>query len=493
LDQVTATWLAPPLRELLERGPLSDPAVQKRLTEIEQALRRIGQRQDTSDQKVDDFRSRLTDVSARDLERQSAITNVRRTLENVADPRPDLQNFRTTLGTIQRDITSVQEAASRLTVEGSVIDLGILVDRVKELEAIRDRLRSANGELLDASVIEQRIADISTRAVTQEQLDEAIRNRADTVGDDKLAGIETRVGTNVRQQVNEVLDRFRGELGGEVDTRFATVNQFVSSRVNDVLPGLTQTLTASLNERIEAAQQTATQNAINAARRATDATAQTIRAESEAQLSELRDTILVTMRTEVAQKVAADFDSIRVGIASALQGLDGLTGHVNRLDDTQRQQATALAKVPQDIAALRNDLRQAVFAEIDLRSATISRTLDERLTSLERTQDTRFQALARDVQNRAVDEARKAAIESGQSESRSLRAQVLAEMRSIAREEVTQAIREQVKTVVNESVRDQFASVPGLVATEVRRATANTTTVANPKVLVNPNIREGSR
>src|SRR5512134_2041235 len=40
LDQVTSAWLSPDLRELLERGPLADPAAQKRLTEIEQTLKR---------------------------------------------------------------------------------------------------------------------------------------------------------------------------------------------------------------------------------------------------------------------------------------------------------------------------------------------------------------------------------------------------------------------------------------------------------------------
>src|SRR5688500_8373831 len=73
-DQVTAAWLSPDLRDLLERGPLADPAVQKRLTDIEQTLRRTRETQDASDKKVEEFRGRLSDVAARDVERQAAVT-----------------------------------------------------------------------------------------------------------------------------------------------------------------------------------------------------------------------------------------------------------------------------------------------------------------------------------------------------------------------------------------------------------------------------------
>src|SRR5688500_2303947 len=50
-DQVTSAWLSPDLRDLLERGPLAAPALQKRLTDIEQTLRRTRETLDASDKK----------------------------------------------------------------------------------------------------------------------------------------------------------------------------------------------------------------------------------------------------------------------------------------------------------------------------------------------------------------------------------------------------------------------------------------------------------
>src|SRR5262249_50799689 len=82
-DQVDLNWLTQPVRDLIQRGGLSDPATQNRLTNLEQNLQRFGTRLDGTSKNVEDFRGRLTDVATNDLARQSAVSSVQRSLANV--------------------------------------------------------------------------------------------------------------------------------------------------------------------------------------------------------------------------------------------------------------------------------------------------------------------------------------------------------------------------------------------------------------------------
>jgi hypothetical protein len=189
-----------------------------------------------------------------------------------------------------------------------------------------------------------------------------------------------------------------------------------------------------------------------------------------ARIDELRAGIPATVRTEVTQRITAEVSTLRTSLDANARRLDDLTTQMNRIDTTQREHATSIARVPQDIAALRNELRQTMLTEIDLRTSALTRSVDERLTAFEKAQNDRLSTLTRDIQNQAVDVARKTAIETAQNESRSMRTQLLAEMRGIAKEEVTLALRDQVRTSVTEAVQEQFTVVQALVASEVRKA-----------------------
>jgi hypothetical protein len=476
LDQVTAAWLSPDLRELLERGPLADPAVQKRLTEIEQLVRRTREAQDTSDRKVEEFRGRLTDVAARDVERQAAVTSVRRAIDSVADPRPELQNMRSTLGVIQRDMSTVLDAASRLTVGGAVVDMGTVVTRIGELEQLRDRFRSANGELLDAATIETRIAELGTRSISQEQLDTILDTRPATLSDAQLEGLETRVGGELRGQVTGTLDSFRTEIRSDVAARLGAVDGLVATRISDALPGLTESVTSTLTPRIDSARQGAVQDALAAAQRAIATADAAARADFAGQIADATATLSSQLQTQIGQRLAAELATTTAAIAANGVRIDGLTTQANRLESTQASQALALAAIPQQIVALRVELRDTLLAEISLQTTLLTNSLNEQLVVFQKTQNDQLTTMAADIQLKATDEARRVAVETAQAESRTLRTQLLAETRAIAREEVSGALRDQVRLTVDAAVREQFAAVPGMVATEVRRVTSTTTT-----------------
>ena len=482
LDQVTSPWLAPQLREIFERGPLADPAAQQRLLELEQNLKRLADRINESRSNVEDFRKRLTDVATRDLEREAAVTNVRRAVDNVLDPRPDLLNIRNTLASVQREMGTVVQAASRLTVNGEVVDLGSVVNRVGELEGFRNRLRSANGELLDGAAIERRIGEVANRSVTQQQLDDAIRTRPTQVAPEVLSGIEDRLGAVLRDQVSDRLGTFSTELRGDVNNRLSGVGDLVNSRLNDALPGVTQSINTNLTASIEAARKDAIESAIAGAGQTLNTREQAIRADLAAGLADVRSGIPATVRTEVGQQLPGQLASIRTDLTATNRRLDLVSAQATRHDETIGQHAIAIAAIPQDQANLRNELRTSLIAEVELRSANAARSLEDRLNNFDAAQTNRLRSLTDDLRRLSSDTALRIATETATAQLRDMRAQMLAEMRTVAREEVTVGVRDQVRTSVNEAVREQFAAVPQLIATEVRR----TSSTSGPSTRVDP-------
>lgn len=459
LDQVTLAWLSPPLRDLLERGPLADPAAQQRLLDLELRLRRLSEQLEASRTKVDEVRGRLTDVVSRDLEREAAVTRVRRAVESVADPRSDVLELRSTLASVQRYLGRVSQAAAQLSVNGQVVDLGGVVNRLGELEQLRDRLRLASGELLDAATIEQRLAEVTNRTVTPEDLDAAIRGRPAAIPPEAIAGIEDRLGTSLRTQVNSSLEAFGSDLRADVASRLNGVGSLVDARVGDALPVLTETLTGRLAAAIETAQRDAVAAAVASANRQLQGREEAIRGDLAAAIGDLRSSIAPAVRSELAGQVRAELDSVRADLARLADRVGVVAGSTGRNAELLEAHSAALARVPQDVAAIRNELRQSLNTEFELRDAATRRTLDERLGTFDRTQGERFDLLSVEVRTLVAVTAQKIATQTALDQVRDLRAQLLAEIRGVAREEVGVAVRDSVRVTVNDAVRDRLGTV----------------------------------
>lgn len=479
LDQVTQAWLAPRLRDLVDNGALSDPAAQSRLSSTELAVKRLGARLDASSKMVEEFKGRLTDVSTNDLERQAAVIRVSRALDNVIDPRPDLQAFRNTLASVQKDLSTVQEAASKLIVNGQIIDVGQVAGLVSELEKFRDSFKSATGEILDAAAIERRFAEISVRFVTPDDLTATIKSHQFEISEEQLAGLEGRVATDLTNQLNARFSTFQTEFTGAVDRRLEGVGDLVGSRLNDALPAVTQNLTAALQPKIDAVQKAAVDSAVAAAQQSINTRENAIRADFNALLADVRASVQVSVRTEVAQSLASQLSGIQSSLASAQSKIDALSTRAGKADEFAQSQAAAIAKLTQDTATLKNDMRTSLLAELELRVQAVNRSIDDKLTAFSKTQNERLEAVSRDITTKALDEARRVATEAATTATATTRAQLLAEMRSVAREEASSAIQDQVKLRVTEAVKEQFSTVPGLISEEVRK-TVGTSIATRP-------------
>jgi hypothetical protein len=232
-----------------------------------------------------------------------------------------------------------------------------------------------------------------------------------------------------------------------------------------------------MQPRLDAARQSAVEEAVAASQRAIDDANAGTRADVDAKLGDLSVTLTAQMQSQITQRLTAELEAMNNALATNTQRLDTLTTTTVKLEQTQNSQASLLAAIPKQMSSLRGELREMVLSEVNLRTSALARSLDEQFATFQRTQAESFQRFATEIENKLRDQTRNVAIETAQKEVRLMRTQLLAETRSIAREEANTVLRDQVRGSVDTAVRDQFAAVPGLVAAEVRRVGSTTTRV----------------
>ena len=478
LDQVDLTWFTNQVNDLIQRGPLADPATQNRLATLEQAQTRLQSNLDVATSTLSDLRSRVSDVATNDLVRQTAITNVQRTLSSVANPGPDIAAMRASLDSVLSSLATVQHAASSLVVNGQPVDVGALAGRITNLEQFREGLKSASGQSLDGAALDQRFAQLQAIAVTQDQLTQAFASHPVQIPADQVNALETRLGTTLRDQVSTQLQTFQTKVQSNLDTRLAGVSDLVASRISDAVPGLSQALTTNLNASIAVAQKAAVDAANASAQAAIAAREQVVRADLGAQIAGVNAGLNATLTAQVAQQLGVSLQSITGSLTAATQKLDAVTATVAQQGTALQGQATQLAAVPQTLANLKNDLQQSVLNEVKLQVTAINRTISDQFAAFQKTQADQFSVATQNILSQATTAATQAATTAANNAANTVRAQIVADMQTVAQQQATAVKNAQVKSAVTSAVSDQFAAVPGLVASEVQR-------VSGPQVLVN--------
>lgn len=436
LDQVTADWLSPPLRDQVERGPLADPAQSLRISKLELQVQRVHERFDNQQGASEDLAARFDGVVTRDVERQAAMTRLTRQVETVTDPAPQIDAMRASLQSVQDNIGKVLNTSARLNdATGAPIDLGALDGRVKALDQLASRLRDANGEVLDFAGLENRLADIANKSVTQDQLTKAIRNAANTrpVNLDQVA---TNLSTDLQTRFEASLGNLKSELDATVNTRLAGLDGLVDARVANALPAVSAGITNSLDARIAQARDATIAAAGTAAARDLATQAEALRSEFAAHLASTTETVRGFVQSEVSSRIANDLQAAAQGLATANQRIDAFANDVAALKSDRASFTASIAAVPQQLAALRAELRDTLVTEATTRANATLTAVNARLDNLSTQQQQMLTSIQRQVTQSAIDAARTAASEAAQSQVTAARVSILSEARGIAREEI---------------------------------------------------------
>lgn len=488
-DQVKISWLEPALRALIERGPLSDPAAAGKLEDLGRRAARLSDLLTKVEENARETRTRVADVAARDLARQSEITAVRRTVEAIDARRDDMQALRASLDSIRADVQTAVDVASRLRIDDEPVDMSVIDQRIRSVEELRARLQLPTGELLDAQRLETRLTDLTNTLVTQEQLDQVLRERPVEVPDAAVADLQNSLQETLRRELEGVVNGRLGEFRTEVNTRLGQIDATVARAVADAAPGIRDEALAAIRpeitnavttaiEEFEAASDTRLNNAIDA-----------VRTELTSGLNEVRSSVAGLAAAEVNRLLPVQLDLIRKNITALQQLTTSLDQRVTVQEAELKNVATRIEVISRGEAVARDDLRRSLIAEMDTRDQAQARSFDRQLSELDAAIRQRTDIAINDARRSITEQVQQAAAEAAAAEVRVQATRLRAEMVSIAADQVA-AVQTDLQAMVRSSVSEAMKGVPGIVSQEVRLATSNIPQLIKTEVTaLQPTIR----
>lgn len=443
-DQVTVGWLEPKLRALIERGPLSDPAMETRLQAIETRVDRLAGRLEALINSLGEVRDRVTEVTTRDLVRQSEITNVRRVVEGLDVGRESVLELRETLGLLQKDVTTAVTIGQRLTVDGQPIDFNNFVERLNRADALAERLTGPTGEVFDAKAFENRLAELTNTLVTQDALDAALDTVRTRIPEDLLGGLENNLRNELLEQMNSSFGTFRTEYDASLSERFAGVDAQISTRIADAVPDITGTVLATVRPETEAA-------------------LEATRADLQAEFTKNLDTVAGQLKEDYTR----GFESLDVNMREIVgslaaraveQSLGEVSGRIGRIEENLVPINERLFKLETQIIDLgrltdlntglidsrTTTLRTDMLTEMDRRDQLQADQFTRQLGTLDTSVNTRINTAITDNNRLLLDQTRTIARETALIEVGTLETRLRADIPVISRDAVTTVVRSEI-------------------------------------------------
>ena len=401
-DQVTTGWLDPRLRNLLQQGPLADPAGVARVNELDRKMERLTGRLEQFGGDIGAVRERVNDVSTRDLTRQSDLTAVNRVVQGMADSREDVRSLRETLGSVQADLLQALEASQKLTINGQPADLNALNERLVGVEELRDRLRTPAGDIFDATALEMRLTELTNTLVTQAQLDDALKNRTVQLDDNQASQLKEAVTADLRNQFEMAGERLAEDIRSSVSGQLAGIDQAVSRAVADALPELKKNILAEARLEISVAVEEGNKELEAIFNLRLDETATSLGQDFSAKITDLQNSLPASIASEVKSGVSAAIRPLRSDLAQMLLRVDAAEVLLKRHDDLILEIDKRTLLATQDFSAKLEEIlgqqEELIAKAVDTSTRDVVTTLTEnilqdRLAQFTKTMDRNFSRL----------------------------------------------------------------------------------------------------
>jgi len=382
VEQVTLGWLAPPLRALIERGALSDPAAAAKLADLERRVGKVDQRTASTLEEVGKVRLRLEDVTTRDLIREDAVTKLGRAVDARMDPRDEITTLRESLGSIQKDLASAIDVGKRLVVDGEPVDVEALVRGVSRAEELRARLVTPAGVLMDATTLEQRFIALTNTLVTETELSEALENSRVALTGPELDKLRDGLRVELSSSLTASLNRTEQELKAQTATQLAGVDARVSSAVLDASQSLRTSLLAEATAHAQSADEKLRVETLASVQHRIEELGTTIRTELSTQVSGLKATVDGVVRESVQREIPPHLTALR-------KDIEGLSSVVSKAEQQRQELTVAVQKATLRVEQLAKDnqlelsaVKKSLIEEMDRRFKDQDRALDLRIAEV---------------------------------------------------------------------------------------------------------------
>jgi hypothetical protein len=411
-DQVQVGWLDPRLRQLVESGPLGDPAELARLAALERADERAKKALDSLHAELEKLRTRLRDVSTRDLERESSVNVVRRKVEGIADGRDDVLAVRAGLDSMRERVGRAVELAELLEQGGQAVDVGDLAERVDSLEELRENLLLPSGERFDAGSLERRLTELTNTLVTEAELDDALKERRAVLDPADRASIGDELITRVEADLAIRDAKLQADLATRTDERLANIDALVARAIAETAPALTDAVVARFGNELDARLAAVREQAATDARSELDTRGSELEGRLGGRLDELTRGLDEQVRGEVdrvleralpgaVQRQIGDMGTRVADLTERAQRAEAAAGGLSaRIDSLQGGLRDGLAGVRTEVASTLDRRIAETEQRVDEKLAQIEPRIDERVGGLLTERDaalrTQFTRIARD-------------------------------------------------------------------------------------------------
>ncbi|HXG24644.1 MAG TPA: hypothetical protein VNJ09_08835 [Chthonomonadales bacterium] len=435
-DQVTTGWLDPRLRSLIERGPLADPAAVTRLQDVERKISTLSTQIERNGQEIKEVRDRATEVVTRDLVREADVTAVRRRIEGMADAREDVRALRETLRAVQTDLRTAIEVSRGLVIDGQPVNMAAILERLSSVEALRERLRLPSGQLLDAATLESRLTELTNTLVTEEELDEALANRPGQIPPDQVDALREELSTGLRAELQANHQSLTEQIRGEMNQRLSEVDARIAQAVADSLPGVRDSVLGSVRPEIAAAVQ-----AVNTELRAFVETrlgevSTSLRADLEGQLADVQRSIGPAILAELDRQIPPLIAPLQQGLEGLLARMQAAEARQTAHEGTLAGLAARMEAVAQQEANARAELQRSLLATMEGRLAGRDAQVEERFARESVATQERIEATIGSARPGLLEEARRQANAAAETRVREMAVQLRGEMHQIARDEI---------------------------------------------------------
>ena len=397
-DQVAVGWLDDNLRGLVARGPLSDPAVESRVGAMERQLALLGARIEALAARVDDTGRRLSSVATNDLIRANDVAVVRRGIEGLSDARLDVVQLRASLGELQAGVSTAVAVSQQLTIDGRPADLNTLNDRLKAVEALKSRLTSPSGEEFDPAQLDQRLQNLQTGLVSQDDLTHALADHSATLSEAQLAELKAGAADAAVAAVTPTVSAATDAIRAEITTQLAGVDAKVSKAVGDGQAATVALALAAIRPEL----QTAVTQARTDLAATIDQTVRTattaLRTEFGTRINAVTSGLGAQISDVVGRQLGSKLESVTATLNSLSTRLDATEGRIKDRDTTFAQLTAQVAQNTRDDAAARDSLAASLRSDLDRRDQVAASTLDARLAQLDAATQQRLTAAITDSQ-----------------------------------------------------------------------------------------------
>jgi hypothetical protein len=463
-DQVKATWLSPSLRSLVEKGPLADPAATSRVTDVEGRLRTLSEDLDKLRATVTTAGDRLSEMSTRELTRESDSNEIRLMVGSLSERRDDVLELRKTLGSIGEKVDKALEASSRLVIDGKPVDMNDLNRRIVSVEELRTSLTGPGGQLLDAAEIEKRLATLRNTLVTQEQLELALKQRPIELDENALDGIRESVAVKLREETRTSFATLSTEIRNETATKLNGIDGLVAQRIEERVPERIEVEAGKLRAETKAQVDGALAASRAFAEGATGAATETLRSELAQKIGAVQAEVSSRIASEIANILPTILLPLEDSVSAARAQAVALAAKLDELSFALQDARGRIEQVALETGESVRTTRDALLSEIDRRDATQRQTYDKRFQELEARFDTRFVSVDASLiqfQDAASDKITARAVAAASDALRMQIVQLQAQMEEIARsqslglqDQVTQAVWKQLDTDLDRRITE---------------------------------------